>query len=146
MKQIILTIFLLLLLFIEGCSDSNNFKDLPTPTNTNCDKCFITVPPLTIFSPIYLSPLIEVFDESGKIIGSRYYFNSWEPSTVEIECGKKIRVDVAFWEVCYAYPGQPIYARLWQGRGFFSPLDCNFTIDLNKLEWISGSCILYPFQ
>ena len=51
-----------------------------------------------------------------------------------------------FGRFAQAYPGQPIYARLWQGRGFFSPHDCNFLIDLNKLDWIVGSCILYPFQ
>ena len=85
------------MLLFENCRSSNYFNDLPAPTNTDCDKCFITVPPLTSPGPFFLNPLIEVYDDSGVKIGERYYFNSWEPSTVEIECGKKIKVDVAFW-------------------------------------------------
>ncbi len=130
---------------LAGCG-GNPFDDIPDPTNGNCTKCYISFPPITPFSPVYLMPLIEIRDQSGKMIGSRYYFNSWEPSRVEITCGKKVQIDVFFWEVCSAFPGQPIYARLWQGRGFVSPTSCDESVNLNNFEWIVGNCIRYLFQ
>jgi hypothetical protein len=135
-----------LFFLIIGCGSSSYFDDLPKPNNTNCAECSLTVPAFTEINPLIINPLIEIYDDNGNRIASKYNFNSWDNSVLNIDSGKKIEINIAFWEVCSSNSGSPIYARLWEGRAFLSPQECNEVLDLNTVQWITHNCEVYPFQ
>ena len=132
-------------LILFSCGPIDYFGELPKPSNCECGKCEIVVPPITVgYDPFVLKPLIEIKNSSGDIVASKYDFDPAKPQTIEVPCCTKIQIDVAWWEVCTAV--RPVTAKLVELRAFVSPNSCIYTVNANSFSKHVTLCQIYPFQ
>lgn len=146
MKKLIWGCLLIVALICTNCGGYDYFGDLPKPGNCNCNECYITIPPLfPSGNPLILNRSIEITDQNDKKIGEVHNFDITRSQRIKIECCKKVMIEILYFEACSAWPGQPIYSRFIECRGFVSPKSCDDNVGDIIYECLVHQCDVHPF-